>query len=169
MRLIKAVGLLGACLFLMSCDNPLLTGVEPSPSPSPSASPSPTPAPVDICEPLRADIFASVDGVGAVAWPLGKVATLTATITYRGDLTDEDTSSCESLNIVTWVAPHAPEPFCDFQGNLNSSRVRLQCFESGTITVKAIPQGFTVVPAEAKFRVQPGDLVGPLPLNFFSK
>ena len=168
----KLVRLL-SCLILtslISCDGELPTSLEPSPSPSSSPSPSPTPTPVaDLCEALRADIFATVDGEGAVAWPLGKVATLTAVITYRGDLLDEDTSTCESLNIVTWIAPHAPQPFCEFQGNFNSSRVRLQCFESGTITVKAIPQGFTIVPAEANFRVQPSDLVGPLPLCFFQK
>lgn len=157
--------LLVAAALLVSCD-----GDTTSPTPVASPSPSPSPTPIaDLCEALRADIFATVNGASAVSWPLGKVATLTASITYRGDLTGQDTSTCESLNVVTWIAPHAPQPFCEFQGNLNSPRVRLQCFESGTITVKAVPQGFTILPAEANFRVQPSDLAGPLPLNFFSE
>jgi hypothetical protein len=121
----------------------------------------------DICEALRADIFATVQNESVFSWPLGQVATLTASITYRGDLTDDDTSECESLNVVTWTLPHTPQPYCEAQGNLNSSRIRLQCYEAGTITVKATPQGFTVLPAEANFRVQPGELAAPLPADFF--
>jgi len=145
--------LIALAIFCISCGDP----VAPTPiiEPSPSPSPTPTPIPLDICDALRADIFANVNGKNVYAWGLGEIATLEAKITYRGDITDEDTSDCQSLTVVTWELPHAPQPYCEGQGNLNSSRIRLQCFEPGTITVKATPQGFTILPAEANFRVQP--------------
>jgi hypothetical protein len=163
--MMKRLLLIGIALLLTSCGEDKTLVVTPDPLPTPS--PTPTPA-ADICEALRADIFATVEGEAAFSWALGQVATLTASITYRGDLMEDvDTSECESLNVVTWTLPHAPQPYCEAQGNLNSSRIRLQCFEPGTITVKATPQGFTVLPAEANFRVQPSDLVAPLAADFF--
>lgn len=154
--LVTALLVAGAALFLSGCNGE--SPVEPDPVPTPT--PSPTPDPAALCDVRRVDIWAErtdKNNQGVVtAWPTGVVPLLHAELRYVGEgQTGFSEDSCRLIDKVSWWV--AAGPPCEFLGNLTAETVYLKCNTPGTVTIKAQPQGFSVEPGQANFRIQPGN------------
>jgi len=152
---ITALLVAASVLFLSGCggeDTPV------APDPLPSPSPSPTPDPALLCEERRVDIWAERTDKGnqgvVTAWPTGVVPLLHAELRYVGEgQTGFSEDSCRLIDKVSWWVASGPP--CEFLGNVTAETVYLKCNTAGTVKIKAQPQGFSVEPGEANFRVQP--------------
>lgn len=144
---IAVIALVALCsLIFIGCGD---TIIAPDPVPTPAPTPNP-------CEVRRVDVVALIRGTPVVAWPLGEVPSVEARLRFSGDFTGMNTSTCPQLDVVTWTLVPGSQASCEFQGNLNSPSVRLQCYTPGVIVVKVVPQGYTILPGEASFKVQGG-------------